>query len=57
MVKNPPAKQKMQVRSLSREVPVEGEMATHRSILAWKIPWTERLAGYSARGCKELETT
>ena len=31
----------MQVRSLGREDPLEGEMATHSVILAWKIPWTE----------------
>ena len=33
------------------------EMATHSSILAWKIPWTERLVGDSSRGRKELDTT
>ena len=33
--------QETQVRSLGREVPLEKEMATHFSILAWKIPWTE----------------
>ena len=32
-------------------------MATHSSILAWKIPWTERLMGYSPWGHKELGTT
>ena len=31
----------MQVQSLGQEVPLEKEMATHSSILAWKIPWTE----------------
>ena len=44
VVKNPPAKQEMQktqVQSLSQEDPLEEEMATHSSILAWKIPWTE----------------
>ena len=43
-VKNPPAMQEpqeMPVQSLSREDPLEEEMATHSSILAWKIPWTE----------------
>ena len=42
-VKNPPAIQEMQtrIRSLGREDPLEKEMATHSSILAWKIPWTE----------------
>ena len=41
MVKNPPAKQEMQVLSLGQEDPLEEEMATHSSILAWEIPWTE----------------
>ena len=41
MVKNPPAKQEMQVRSLGQEDPLEEEMATHSSIIAWEIPWTE----------------
>ena len=42
MVKNPPAKEKMWVQSLGPEDPLEKEMATHFSILTWKIPWTER---------------
>ena len=33
------------------------EMATHSSILAWKIPWTEEPVGYSPWGCKESDTT
>ena len=41
MVKNLPAMQKMQFPSLGREDPLEKEMATHSSILAWEIPWTE----------------
>ena len=40
-VKNPPAKQKSQVRSLGQEDPLEKEVATHSSILAWEILWTE----------------
>ena len=32
-------------------------MATHSSILTWRIPWTEELAGYSPLGCKESDTT
>ena len=32
-------------------------MATHSSILAWRIPWTEELAGCSSWGCRELDTT
>ena len=41
MVKNPPVIQETQVRSLGGEDPLEKEMATHSSILAWKIPWAE----------------
>ena len=41
MVKNLPAMQETQVRSLGQEDPLEEEMATHSSILAWRIPWTE----------------
>ena len=41
MVKNPPAKQETQVQSLGQEDPLEKEMATHSSILAWEILWTE----------------
>ena len=41
MVKNPPAKQEMLVRSLGQEDPWEKEMATYSSTLAWGIPWTE----------------
>ena len=41
MVKNLPAKRKTQVQSLGWEDPLEKEMATHPSILAWRSPWTE----------------
>ena len=41
MVKNLPAKQETQVRSLGQEDPLQKERATHSSILAWEIPWTE----------------
>ena len=47
-VKNLPAKQELQetqVQSLGQEDPLEKEVATHSSILAWKIPWTEDPAG------------
>ena len=40
-VKRLPVMQETQVQSLGREDPLEKEMATHSSILAWKIPWTE----------------
>ena len=41
VVKNPPAMQETWVQSLGQEEPLEKEMATHSSILAWRIPWTE----------------
>ena len=41
MVKNPPAMQETQVRSLGWEDPLEKEMVTQSSILSWRIPWTE----------------
>ena len=53
-----------QVRSLGREDPLEKEMVTHSSILAWRIPWKEKPdrlqstgIGYSPRGRKESDTT
>ena len=46
-----------QVQSLVWEDLLEKEMATHFSILAWKIPWTESLLGYSPWGHKESDTT
>ena len=57
VVKNPPAMREMRVRSLGQEGPLEKEMATHSSILAWRIPWTEEPAGYSPRGYKVSDTT
>ena len=41
MVKNLPAMQETRVQCLGQEDPLEKEMATHSSILAWRIPWTE----------------
>ena len=46
MVKCLPAMWETWVQSLGPEDPLEKEMATHSSILAWKIPWTEELGGY-----------
>ena len=46
VVKNPPAKQEMQethIQSLDWEDPLEEDMATHSSILAWRVPWTGEL--------------
>ena len=57
MVKNLPAVQDTRVRSLSQEDPLEKEMVTHSSILAWKIPWTEEPGGLSAWGRKESGVT
>ena len=44
MIKNPPAMQEIQAQSLGGEDPVEKGKATHSSIVAWKIPWTEEWA-------------
>ena len=49
--------QEMQVWSLGQEDPLEEEMATHSSILAWRIPWTEEPGGLQSMGHKELDTT
>ena len=52
-VKNLPAmteRQETQVRFLSREDPLEEEMATHSGILAWRIPWTEEPGGLQSTG-------
>jgi len=43
MVKNPPAMQETWIRSLSLEDPPEKGMATHSTVLAWRIPWTDEL--------------
>ena len=47
VVKNPPAMQETWVQSLGWEDPLQEGTATHSSILAWRIPWMEELAGYS----------
>ena len=44
-IKNPPAKQETWAQTLGWEDPLEKEMATHSSILAWEIPWTEEPGG------------
>ena len=53
-VKNPPAMQKTRVQSLDREDPLEKEMATHSSILAWGIPWTEEPGGLQSMGSQRI---
>ena len=50
MVKNPPAMQETRVVSLGWKDPLEKEMATHSSLLAWKIPWTEEPGRLQAIG-------
>ena len=45
VIKNLPVMQEMWVRSLGQEDPLEKEMATHSSILAWETPWTEEPGG------------
>ena len=54
MVKNPPAVQEIQVRSLGQEDPLEKEMATHSSILAREIPWTEEPGGLQSMGSQRV---
>ena len=53
-VKNLPAMQETQVRSLGWEDPLEKEMATHSSILAWRIPWTEEPGGLQPIGSQRV---
>ena len=55
VVKNLPAMQETQVRSLGQEDPLEKGMGTHSSILAWRIPWTEKPGGLQSRGSQESD--
>ena len=48
--------QEMQFQSLDWEDPLEKEMATHSSILAWKIPWTEEPGGATLHGVTKIQT-
>ena len=64
MVKNLPTMQETQIRFLGWEDPLEGwedplekGMATHSSILVWRIPWTEEPGGLQSMGLQELDTT
>ena len=54
MVKNPPAMQETQVWSLGGEDPLEMEMATHSSILTWRIPWTEEPGWLQSVGSQKV---
>ena len=49
--------QEMQVQSLIQKDPLEKEMATHSSILAWRILWTKEAGGLQATGLQESDTT
>ena len=57
MVKNLPAMLENWIQSLGREDPLEKGVATHSSILAWRIPWAEKPGGLQSMGSKELDTT
>ena len=46
--------QEMRVQSLDHEDPLEKELATHSSILAWKIPWTEEPGGLQSMGLQRV---
>ena len=54
---NPPVMQETPVRFLGWEDPLEKGKATHSSILAWRIPWTEEPGGLQSTGVKESDTT
>ena len=54
LVKNPPAMQETPVPFLGREDPLEKEMATHSSVLAWKIPWTEETSRLQSTGSQRV---
>ena len=56
IVKQPLTMQETQVPSLGRDDPLEMEMATHSSILAWRIPWTEEPGGLQSSGLQKSQT-
>ena len=53
-LKRLPTMQETQVQSLGREDPLEKEMVTHSSILAWRIPWTEKPGGLQSTGLQRV---
>ena len=57
LVKNPPTMQDTPVQFLGREDPLEKEMATYSSILAWRIPWTVACQAPLSMGSQESDTT
>ena len=54
MIKNLPAMRETRVQSLGHEDPLEKGMATHCSILAWRIPWTEEPGGLQSMGSQKV---
>ena len=54
VAKNLPATQETQIQSLGGDDPLEEEMRTHSSILAWKIPWTEEPSGLQSMGSQRV---
>ena len=54
MVKNLPAMQETEVQSLGLEDPLEKGTATHSSLLAWRIPWTEEPSGLLSTGSQRV---
>ena len=54
MVKNPPTMWETWILSLGQEDPLEKGLATHSSILAWRIPWTEKLGGLQSMGSQKV---
>ena len=57
LVKNLPAIQETWVQFISQEDPLEKKMATHSSILAWRIPWTEKPGRLQSMGSQESDLT
>ena len=55
-VTNLPAMQEIQVQSLGWEDTLEKKMATHSSVLAWRIPWTEEAGGVQSMGLQKSQT-
>ena len=55
MVKNPPAVQETRIQSLGQEDPLEKGLATHSSMLAWRIPWTEEPGRMPAMGSQRVD--
>ena len=57
MVRGPPVMQETRIQSLGLEDPLEKGMATHFSILAWRIPWTEKTGRPQSMGSQESDMT